>query len=189
MNLDVVFNTFPQLETERLRLTELTSGDAPSLLALLGDQEVTEYYDDDVFTDVSQAREQIETWAVMYERRRSVRWGIVHREKDVLIGTCGFYGFHTLHKRAGIGYELARPFWRQGIMTEALAAILAFGFTQVGLNRVEAVVMPENEASLRLLSGLGFQKEGVLRQYENWGEAKGLVDVLMFSLLRENYSA
>jgi RimJ/RimL family protein N-acetyltransferase len=57
--------------------------------------------------------------------------------------------------RAGIGYELARPFWRQGIMAEALAAII----------------------------DLGFYNEGLLKEYENWG-SKGFVDLCMLSILR-----
>jgi ribosomal-protein-alanine N-acetyltransferase len=187
MNLDFVFNTFPQLATKRLRLRELSFRDAESLFAILGDEAVAEFYDDDVFTEVSQAQEQIEAWAFGYQNKRSVRWGIFLRERDELIGTCGYYGIHRLHLRAGLGYELARSFWRQGIMTEALGAILEFGFKSVGINRVEAVVMLENEASVRLLGGLGFHEEGVLRKYENWGPKKGLVDVRMFSLLNETF--
>jgi ribosomal-protein-alanine N-acetyltransferase len=186
MNLDAVFGTFPQLETERLALRELRSGDAASLFAVLGDEEVTEFYDDEVFRDVSQASEQIETWATGFRARRCVRWGIAHRENGEIIGTCGYYGFHNWHKRAGIGYELGRSFWRQGIMTEALGAIIEFGFKRVGLNRIEAVVMLENEGSVKLLEGLGFRQEGVLREYENWGD-KGCVDLMMFSLLRREY--
>ena len=71
-------------------------------------------------------------------------------------------------------------------MTEALAAIIEFGFREVGLNRVQAVLMPGNVASVKLLEKLGFRREGVLRQYENWGE-KGYVDLLMFALLRHEY--
>ena len=188
MNLGVVFDTFPHLETERLLLRELRSGDAESLFAVLGDKEVAEFYDDEVFRDLSQAREQIEAWAAGFRDRRSVRWGISRVDQDELLGTCGYYGFHRLHKRAGIGYELARSFWRQGIMTEALNAILQFGFNRVGLNRIEAVVMPENEGSVKLLERLGFQPEGVLREYEHWGN-KGCVDLMMFSYLRREYKA
>ena len=186
MNLSVVFDTFPRLETERLVLRELRAVDAESLFAVLGDEEVVEFYDDEVFRDISQARDQIEAWAAGYQGRRSVRWGITQVDHDELLGTCGYYGFHRLHKRAGIGYELARSFWRQGIMTEALSAILAFGFKRVGLNRIEAVVMPENEGSVKLLEGLGFQQEGVLREYEHWGD-KGRVDLMMFSCLRRDF--
>ena len=181
MNLDIVFGTFPQLKTKRLALGELRSRDAASLFAVLGDKEVTEFYDDEVFGCVSQAREQIEAWAAGFRARRSVRWGIALRENREIIGTCGYYGFHNWHKRAGIGYELAQPFWRQGIMTEALGAIIEFGFKRVGLNRIEAVVMPENNGSAKLLEGLGFYQEGVLREYENWGGQRvcGSDDVLI----------
>jgi len=46
--------------------------------------------------------------------------------------------------------------------------------------------MPENERSFKLLEGLGFQHEGVLREYEKWGN-KGCIDLMMFSLLRREY--
>jgi ribosomal-protein-alanine N-acetyltransferase len=105
MNLDVVFDTFPHLETERLALRELRSDDAESLFAVLGDEEVTEFYDDEVFRDVSEASEQIEAWAAGFRTRRGVRWGIAQRENGEIIGTCGYYGFHRRHKRAGIGYD------------------------------------------------------------------------------------
>ena len=186
MNLDVVFGTFPQLETERLALRELRSGDAESLFSVLGDVEVAEFYDDEVFKDVSQTSKQIEAWAAGFRARRCVRWGITQWENGELIGTCGYYGFHTWHKRAGIGYELARSFWRQGIMTEALGVIIEFGFKRIGLNRIEAAVMLENEGSVNLLGELGFHQEGVLREYENWG-GKGCVDLMMHSLLRREY--
>jgi len=68
-------------------------------------------------------------------------------------------------------------------MTEALEAILRFGFREIELNRIQAVVMPGNVGSEGLLKKLGFRREGLLREYENWGN-KGYVDVTMFSLLR-----
>ena len=178
-----MFDTFPILETKRLILRALQPADSVSLFSVLGDHEVTRYYDDDVFMSISQAEEQIEAWSAGFRSRRCIRWGITLRERDEIIGTCGYYGFHRLHNRAGIGYELARPFWRNGIMTEALREIIRFGFDKVGLNRIQATVMMANEGSVKLLEGLGFHQEGVLRQYEKWG-SKGYVDLLMFSLLR-----
>jgi ribosomal-protein-alanine N-acetyltransferase len=174
------------LETERLVLRRLRPSDAESVFAILSDQELARFYDDEAFTEISQARDQIEAWDRGFDAWRSIRWGIVQRGAEEIIGTCGYYGFHRWHGRASIGYELARPYWRQGIMTEALAAIIGFGFRDIGLNRIQAVLMPGNVASERLLEKLGFQREGVLRQYENWGE-KGHVDLLMFALLRQEY--
>jgi ribosomal-protein-alanine N-acetyltransferase len=181
-----VFQAFPHLETERLILRRLHLTDAESLFAILADEEVTKFYDDEAFTEISQAREQIRAWADGFDERRCIRWGIARREDEIIIGTCGYYGFHEWHRRGSIGYELARSCWRQGIMTEALDAIIGYGFREVGLNRIQAVAMPGNKGSEKLLEKLGFRIEGVLREYENWGK-KGYVDVLMFSLLRYDY--
>lgn len=183
MNLDGLFQSFPQITTPNLVLRRIQPWDAQALFEILADDEVTRYYDDAAFTDITQASDQIQAWEYGYQNRRCIRWAIARKEEPTLIGTCGYYGFHTWHMRAGIGYELARPFWRQGIMTEALRAILDLGFGEIALNRVEAVVMPENAASIKMLEKLGFHREGVLKEYENWGD-KGYTDLCMLALLR-----
>ena len=186
MNLDCVFRAFPHLETERLVLRRLRPADAESIFAILSDRELTRFYDDEAFTELSQAREQIEAWDRGYDPWRHIRWGITRRGSGQVIGTCGCYSFHRWHARASLGYELARPYWRRGIMTEALGAVIDFGFRKVGLNRMQALLMPGNVASVKLLEKLGFRGEGVLRQYENWRD-KGYVDLLIFSLLQDEW--
>jgi ribosomal-protein-alanine N-acetyltransferase len=83
-----------------------------------------------------------------------------------------------------LGYELHPDHWRKGLMTEALQAVLEFGFhggaTPV-VHRMEALVDSRNTASIRLLEKLGFQMEGVRRHFGFW---KGFyVDVLLFAML------
>lgn len=95
MNLEPVFSQFPRLETERLELRQLHLSDAASLYAVLADEEVTRYYDDETFTDISQVSGQIESWDIGYAARRSIRWSIVLKANSRVIGTCGYYGFHT----------------------------------------------------------------------------------------------
>ena len=72
-------------------------------------------------------------------------------------------------------------------MTEALSAVINFGFDEMELNRIEAVVMPENASSIKMLDKLGFRKEGLLEEYEKWGN-KGFVDLCMFAMLRKVWS-
>jgi len=186
VNLEFLFESFPGIENETTVLRRMTADDSESLFAVLSDIEVTRYYDDAAFTAVSQAREQIDAWEHGYESKRSIRWGIALKGDPTLIGSCGYYGFHPWHMRASIGYELNRTYWRRGIMTEALSAIVTLGFEAVGLHRIQAVVMPENTASIRLLERLGFRTEGTLREFENWGE-KGFPDLQMLSLLRREW--
>jgi len=186
MPLNHAFETFPTLDTKRLILRRIYPADAGALFAVLRDEQVTEYYDDDAFTEVSQASDQIEAWERAYQNRSAVRWGITQKDGGQLIGTCGYYGFHSWYLRAAIGYELSREYWRQGIMTEAVSALIEYGIDELGLNRIQALVMPGNTASIRLLEKLGFQNEGLLKEYEKWG-SKGLVDLDMFALLRADW--
>jgi len=181
------FLTFPQLETKNLLLRRIHPSDASALFKILADDEVTRFYDDDAFTDVSKASDQIGAWENGFKNKGCIRWGITRKEEDTLIGSCGLYGFHTWYRRASIGYELARNYWRHGIMTEALSAIINFGFGEMELNRIEAVVMPENTASIIMLEKLRFRNEGLLKEYERWGN-KGFVDLCMFAMLRKDWS-
>lgn len=186
MTLDSIFQSFPQLETSNLILRRMQATDSRSIFNFLSDDEVTRYYDDESFTEISQAANQIEAWENGFTNKRCIRWGIIRKDEQELIGSCGYYGFHTWHLRASIGYELARSAWRQGVMTEALKAIIELGFIEMSLNRIDAVVMPENNASIKLLEKLGFCNEGLLREYENWGR-KGFTDLCMLSLLRKTW--
>jgi len=186
MALESIFQSFPQLTTQNLVLRRMQPLDSEALFRIFADDQVTQYYDDETFSDITQASDQIEAWESGYKARRCIRWGITRKDDPSLLGSCGYYGFHTWHMRAGIGYELGRPYWRKGIMTEALNAILGLGFGEMGLNRIEAVVMPENAASIRLLESLGFYHEGILKEYENWGR-KGFRDLCMLSLLRKTW--
>jgi [ribosomal protein S5]-alanine N-acetyltransferase len=186
MSIESIFHTFPQVKTKNLILRRMQGSDSQAIFKILADDEVTRYYDDDAFTDISQASDQIIAWENGFNNKRCIRWGITRKADHDIIGTCGYYGFHTWHMRASIGYELARPFWRQGIMTEALTNLIDFGFREMGLNRIDALVMPENSASIRLLEKLGFHNDGLLREYENWGD-KGYVDLFVLSYLRKEW--
>jgi ribosomal-protein-alanine N-acetyltransferase len=185
MPIQKVFEAFPGIETKTLQLRRIMPSDSDELFKILSDPEVVEFYDDDVFTEVSQASDQITSWENGYKNRRIIRWGITKKEEKKLIGTCGFYGIHNWNKRASIGYELARSQWRHGIMTEALGAIVAFGFDEMELNRIDAVIMPGNVASIMMLEKIGFRQEGLLEEYEKWGN-KGFVDLYMYAILRKS---
>ena len=178
-----VFGVFPRLETEGLLLREIVAADADALFAVLSDREVTRYYDLDTFHSSQQARDLIERFAHRYRSGVGIRWGIARRaEPQLLVGTCGYNIWIQPSRRGLIGYDLARCWWRRGIMTEALTALIRFGFARMDLNRIEATVFADNAASHGLLQKLGFTPEGVLREYELLRGA--FVDMRIHSLLR-----
>ena len=87
------------------------------------------------------------------------------KNRPGLIGTLGLNNLFLKNKRAEIGYEIFPDFWRRGYTSEAVAKVLSFAFDELNLHRIGAVVFLENEASNNLLKKLGFQHEGILREY------------------------
>jgi ribosomal-protein-alanine N-acetyltransferase len=166
-SMDFSMPSFPQLETERLLLRQEIPEDAKAVFTVFSDPVVTQFHDLDTFTKMEEAVEVIERRAKRFADGRGIRWGIARQLDDVVIGSCGFTWDKPAHS-AEIGYELASPFWRQGIMTEALQAILEFGFEEMSLRFVAAEVMLDNIASRNLLKKLGFERQGVLKQHGFW---------------------
>jgi ribosomal-protein-alanine N-acetyltransferase len=180
------FETFPILKTERLVLRQLRLDDVDAVFAMRSDYEVTRLNIGSAYTSVEQARALIESILDNYKWGNELRWGITLKNgDDTVIGMCG-YNYWARHDfRGSVGYDLARAYWGQGIMTEAVRAVIKFGFERMGLNRIEADASVENEASIRILERLGFQREGIEReQYFEGGEFH---DLMLFSLLRRDY--
>lgn len=180
-----VFRAFPRLETERLVLREITPDDADAVFALYSDDTVMQYLDIDTLTTPAQAADIVQFYIDRYRKQISVRWAISLHDEPHLIGTCGFHLGDQEHNRVEIGYDLQSAYWGRGIMTEALQAMLHYGFTTIALQRIEAVTAPENVASRRLLGKLGFQQEGILRQRSLFRGR--YVDDVYFGLLQAEY--
>jgi ribosomal-protein-alanine N-acetyltransferase len=180
----LILSEFPVLETARLRLREMTAADTAAVFRIFSDEEVTRYYDFDTFTSEQQAAELIARQRNRFDEGDAVRWGITQRQSDEVIGTVGLV-LNSENGLGGLGYDLARPYWRHGLMSEALAVVIRFSFRTVKVNRLQALVMPGNVASAGLLEKLGFHDEGTLREYMYF---KGRYqDLRCFSLLRREF--
>lgn len=175
---------FPELQTERLDLVEIKQSHLNDYYKLFCDERVTKYYNIIPFKEEKEAQKYLDWFKSRFREELGVRWGIVLKGKENLIGTLGFNNFQKNH-RASIGYDLQVDFWNQGIITEALEEVVKFGFNKLGINRIEAEVMQDNTASEKVLSKIGFKKEGILRDWMYWNEKH--FDMTMFSLLRNEY--
>jgi ribosomal-protein-alanine N-acetyltransferase len=179
--------SFPQLETERLILREfrLDEVDQMALFNIFSDSRVTRFYNLNTFTELEEA------WKLLRRRRerfwqgRGIRWAITLKGSDEMIGSCGFNSLNKKKHTGELGYELARPYWQQGIMTEAISSAIEYGLKHLALRRIEAWVMPANRASANLLLKVGFQSEGVLEGKGYWDGR--FHDLELFSLLAEQW--
>ena len=151
------------------RLTPLADSDAHDLLILFGDPLVVEFMDIEPLRHISEARD-IVAWArELAGLDRGLRWSIRREGQADLIGTVGFNLLEFERgKRGEIAYDLARAEWGRGVMSAILPHVLAFGYENLGLRRLEAMVTVGNRASCRLLERHGFALEGTLRDYAFW---------------------
>jgi ribosomal-protein-alanine N-acetyltransferase len=175
---------FPILETDRLVLREISKDDAEGIFACFSNENVTRYYGQETLKSIDQAEIFVEFFANSYKEKRGIRWGIERKGTQGIIGTIGFNAWSPKHKRAEIGYEIHPDYWRNGYTSEAVLSVIQYGFDNLGLTRIGAVVFKDNGASTNLLAKVGFQKEGVLRDYmyQN-GKA---YDTYVYSLLKNN---
>jgi len=179
-------NVFPSMETERLVLQPMEAGHLDFVFKHFSDSEINRYIlDDESVQNMEQAQEIIDFYVP--PRKSYNRWVITLKADQTPIGTCGFHKWDQRNHHAEIGYDLGTKHWHKGYMIEALQAALPHGFEKMELNRIEAIVYPENIASLRLLKRLGFQQEGLLRQSFRQGDK--YYDHLLLSLLKEEWQS
>ena len=174
---------FPVLETERLLLREIVPQDAPHIYSFFSDDRVTKLYGINTFTNIEEAESLIASFSSNFDEKRGIRWGIEIKEQQGLIGTIGFNLLSPMHRRAEIGYELHPNYWRKGYAKEALQKLMEYGLNEMALIRIGAVVFIENIPSNELLKKLGFQHEGVLKQYMYQNGAAH--DVNIYSILKD----
>ena len=155
--------TSASIETDRCVLRPIASGDTPFLFKHFSDPAVHRWLVDQEPPTSEAEAQAITDFYVPGDGSRN-RWIIELKESAQPIGTVGFHLWDKDHHRAEIGYDLAGTFWRKGFGTEAVRAAVEFGFTTMSLHRIEAFVHVDNQASKKLLEGLGFQLEGTARE-------------------------
>ena len=188
LNLTAAFAAFPTLETERLVLRAPQPDDATSVFRIMSNPLVTRYFGTLPMTQMEEATEKIEGWTSAFREQCGIRWAVTQRASGAYLGSCGFWRLITRHFRAEIGYELDPAAWGQGIMPEAAASMVEFGFTVLGLHTIEAQIHPENTGSQRVLQKLGFVQEGYFRENYYEPAAQCFTDSAVFSLLHADWS-
>jgi RimJ/RimL family protein N-acetyltransferase len=175
----------PSLETTRLILRPFRLGDAAAVRELAGERDIA-----DTTMNVphpyeeGMAEEWIGTHEAGYKDGTIASFAIVRRDDAKLIGAVGLRIDRDLAK-AALGYWIGRPFWNLGYATEAVIAILAFGFGELRLNRIQAEHLARNPASGRVMEKAGMSLEGTARQAAiKWGRYE---DLLSYGILREDW--
>jgi ribosomal-protein-alanine N-acetyltransferase len=179
-------DTMPTLDTGRLRLRPYTPADAPHVQRLAGDAAIAD-------TTLSLPHPYLDGMAESWIAKHPLAWDL---RQNLCLAICAPDGalrgtinlaLTMAHRRGEIGYWIGQEFWGHGFATEATRAIVRFGFTELGLIRIQGMHLTRNPASGRVLEKAGMTREGEHRRYiiKN-GKAE---DVLRWAIIREDFDA
>lgn len=159
-----IFTRIPELETDRLVLRRLCRSDAADMFEYACREDVTTYLTWSPHPNVAYTGEYLSCIEKHYPAGDFYDWAVIERESGKMIGTCGFTRFHAEYDCAEIGYVLNPVYWGRGLATEAVGAVIRFGFQRLELNRIEAKFMQGNAASRRVMEKNGMVFEGMGRE-------------------------
>jgi [ribosomal protein S5]-alanine N-acetyltransferase len=173
------------IESPRLLLRIVEEGDLPALLKINGDDEVTRFLPYPTWQSLVDGQAWLARYRVLIMTSTAWQFVVIEKASASVIGTCLLFRHEPASARMELGYVLGRAHWGQGLMCEALTALISQTFTAYGLRRLEAEVNPDNRASDALLRRLGFTPEGLLRK--RWAAKGAVYDVRLYGLLSDEW--
>lgn len=179
--LTINFDPFPVLTTDRLELRRLRESDADEVLYLRSHKEIMQYIPRPLLKDREDAISFIHKIQDLTHQNEALNWGITAKEEDKVIGILGLFNFKKENFRCEIGYLLHDGRRGQGIMQEAVAAVIHYGFSTLQLHSIEALIDPANIASGKLLEKNNFTQDAYFK--ENFFHEGRFMDTIVYSLL------
>jgi ribosomal-protein-alanine N-acetyltransferase len=169
--LSIHLPTFPILTTERMVLRELRPSDAAPVFALRSDALVMQHVPRPLARTMEDAEALITLINTTVAASDAVQWAMTLKGDDTFMGLIGFWRMEKEQYMAELGYTLARDHWGKGLISEAIATVVDFGFNTLGFHRVEAITRPENTGSIRALEKNGFVREAHFKENIFWNGA------------------
>jgi [ribosomal protein S5]-alanine N-acetyltransferase len=160
------------------------AADAPALLALASDPEVTRWFSWGPYSVQAEAEAYLDRLSGQRAEGEQLDLAQDHHE-DGVIGITGLSEFSRRDRRAIVGTWFGRRWWGTGANRESKALICHLGFEVLGLDRIGSYANVEHVRSQRALEGVGFRREGVLRGWHRHGDQ--LLDVLIVGMLRDDW--
>ncbi|HEX8228630.1 MAG TPA: GNAT family N-acetyltransferase [Chloroflexia bacterium] len=185
MDYTSLFGNLPVLETERLQLRTYTLEDAEDLFSWASDPQMAVHTDWQPHASIEDSRETIRRRLQRCAEGRAASFAVVLEEEARVIGNISLMP-QWRQGAVGMGYDIGRAYWNRGYATEAARSAIGYCFDTLGMNRVEALCYPENQASLRVMLKAGMAHEATLREYM---VIKGVHrDLHVCSILRQEWA-
>ncbi len=155
----MTFTPFPEIKTSRLLLRQILNTDSDAILYLRSDKIINQHIQrppESQTNTIADALKHIKKLTDQIDNNTSISWGITLKDQHEVIGTICLWNFSDDNLTAEVGYDLSLKHQNKGIMTEALFAVLEFGFNSLSINKIEAYTQKQNTHSIKLLEKTGF---------------------------------
>ena len=182
--LNIDFNPFPVLPTERLLLRRVGHNDANEIYFLRSDKEVMKYIGKPLASSLQEISDYINQFETDLENKDGIAWAITYKNDPRMVGIIAYRKLIKEHHRGEIGYGLHPDHQGKGVMQEALDRVVRYGFDVLGIHSVEANVDKENLASIRLLERNSFVREAHFR--ENYFFENQYIDSVIYSRVNDH---
>ncbi len=183
--LNINFYPFQNIETERLVLRRLAASDLDEIIELRGNADTMKFIPRPLITNKEEAMTFLKVIDDNVENNTAINWAITIKGVDKMIGIAGIYRIQPENYRGEIGYMIMPQFQDKGYVTEAAKAITNYGFNQMNLNSIEAVIDPKNTASEKVLLKNDYVKEGHFIEKECYNGV--FLDNAIYTLLKRNF--
>ncbi len=159
--INMNFELFPEITTERLVLRKLEVIDSELIFSLRSSKEVTKYIARPLYKTIEEAKTFINDRIKDIDNNISIVWTILIKNSQIPVGTICLWNLSDDRKTAEVGYDLLPEFQGKGYMREAFRSVMNFGFNEMKLKSIEAYTSKYNKSSIGLLEKNKFilQKE------------------------------
>ena len=177
----------PIIETERLILRSLKMTDAQTIFDnWLSDARISDNRVSAAHKSITETNERLAIIVNEYSKKDYCWWGIERKVDNKLIGEIDLYDFDHATGNCEVSYSVGYDWWNQGYATEALRAVLEFGFQYMNLHKVSAAHNTDNPASGKVMSKVGMVQEGVIRHMIRNANNQ-YKDCAIYGILQEEY--
>jgi [ribosomal protein S5]-alanine N-acetyltransferase len=177
----------PAIETGRLKLRRLKHSDSHAIFDhWLSDERVADNRVSAAHMAVSETNARVADIVCKYVRKDFCWWGIELKSSGELAGEIDLYDFDPITGNCSVSYSMGYDWWNKGFATEALKAVIEFGFAEMDLHKISAAHNTDNPASGKVMTKAGMKQEGIVRHMIR--NAKGLYkDCVLYGILKEDF--
>lgn len=180
------YEQFPHIVADELTLRKIVNSDLDNIFEIYSNEKLFQYSPVMLKTNKNTVANMIGHFERDFHKRKYIFLGIcLNSEPNNIVGIAEIFDYFHEVNMITIGYRLNDRFWNKGIATKTVKVMIDYLFNDIGINRIQAFVMPENIKSQNVLQRNGFVKEGIIRKGYVW-KGQGVVDLILYSLLKSD---